>query len=98
MHWKSKQKITPIQLLVLCTLQYLGRFWTIDDLEESIRVNKETIHTFIHLFLEFGSTVLYEKFVNFPTTSSEIKYCEFEYLLSDFLGCIILTDEIHVII
>ena len=33
---KKKTRVSPIELLLLGSLRYLGRGWTFDDLEESI--------------------------------------------------------------
>ena len=56
----NKKLITPLPLLLLCALQYLGRGWTFDNLQESTAINSETIRIFIHKFIEFGSTTLYK--------------------------------------
>jgi hypothetical protein len=48
---------TPIELLVLGSLRYLGRGWTFDDIEESTAVSREVHRVFFHQFIEFGSTV-----------------------------------------
>jgi hypothetical protein len=39
---------TPIDLLVLGSLRYLGRGWTFDDIEESTAVSKEVHRVFFH--------------------------------------------------
>ena len=48
-------------MLVLCALRYLGRGWTIDDLNESTAIAHETIRSFIHKFIYFGSTTLFSE-------------------------------------
>ena len=53
-------------MLVLCVLRYLGRGWTVDDLEESTAISHETIRQFIHVFICFGSDTLYDKYVIAP--------------------------------
>ena len=35
-------KSSPIELLLLGTLRYLGRGWTLDDLEEQTTISEET--------------------------------------------------------
>ena len=49
---------SPIQLLVLGSLRYLGRGWTFDDIEEQTAISKEVHCTFFHAFIDFGSTSL----------------------------------------
>ena len=44
----------------------------IDDLEEVTVINPETIHLFIHQFIEFDSTTLYEKYVTAPQVTAEL--------------------------
>ena len=72
----NQKKGAPIELLVLCVLRYLGRGWTIDDLNETTIINYETIWKFIHQFLLFGSTTLYEKYVISPANEQQLKDCE----------------------
>jgi hypothetical protein len=49
-----KIKASPIELLLLGTLRYLGRGWTFDDLEESTFITREVHRVFFHKFIEFG--------------------------------------------
>ena len=60
-HKRNNKQASPIELLVLGSLRYLGRGWTFDDVEENTAVSKEVHRTFFHRFVEFGSTALYEK-------------------------------------
>lgn len=60
------QESTPLSLLILCALRYLGRGWTFDDLSENTCISEEVIRIFFHQFILFGSTELYEKFVVTP--------------------------------
>jgi hypothetical protein len=60
-------------LLLLCALRYLGRGWTSDDLSENTAISEEVIRIFFHRFIEFGSTVLFEKFVTSPKTAEDAK-------------------------
>ena len=41
-----KKEATPISLLVFCSLRYLGRGWTFDDLSENTAISIEVIRTF----------------------------------------------------
>jgi hypothetical protein len=47
---------SPIELLVLGSLRYLGRGWTFDCLEEQTLIAKETHRQFFHEFISYGST------------------------------------------
>ena len=84
----NKRKPISLQLLVLCVLRYLGRGWTFDDLEEVTVINAETIRIFIHKFIEFGSTSLYNKYVRTPVTLDEIKDFAAEYQIAGLPGTI----------
>ena len=41
--FRNKREVSPIQLLLLGTLRYLGRGWTMDDLEEATGIS-EVVH------------------------------------------------------
>ena len=43
---KCTQVPSPIELLILGTLHYLGRGWTFDDLEEATGIGEETHRVF----------------------------------------------------
>jgi len=55
--------ISPVELLVLGALRYLGQGWTFDDIEESTAINHDVHCVFLHHFINFGSTVLFEQYV-----------------------------------
>ena len=59
MRWMScdavGQKATPIELLVLGALRYLGRGWTFNDIEECTAVSQEVHRVFFGKFIEFSS-------------------------------------------
>ena len=42
----NNKKVSPVELLVLGSLCYLGRGWTVDDCEESTAIDKEVHHRF----------------------------------------------------
>ena len=86
-----------MKLFLLCALGYLGRSWTFDDLEEATGINAETNRRFLHKFIEFGSTSLYNKYVLNPMNYEELKDNENEFLMAGFPGCIGSTDATHVI-
>jgi len=57
----NNKKVSPVELLVLGSLRYLGCGWTFDDCEESTAIDKEVHHCFFQVFIRFGSTELYQK-------------------------------------
>ena len=61
---KSNNKISsPIELLVLGSLRYIGRGWTFDNIEEQTAISKEVHRSFFHTFIDFCSTSLYSRYV-----------------------------------
>ena len=52
-------KPSNIKLLLLGSLRYIGRSWTLDDIEEANGIGKETNRQFLDCFIEYSSTVLY---------------------------------------
>jgi hypothetical protein len=93
---KKKAKVSPIELLVLGSLRYLGRGWTFDDLEESTYIARDVHRVFFHKFVEFGAKFLYPIYVITPSTLEELKECELEYRKAGFPGCIGSTDATHI--
>jgi len=49
--WKS----SPMELLTLATLQYLGHGWTFDDLQEATFINSKTLQQFFHCLWQYGT-------------------------------------------
>lgn len=97
-HCFNKKEPTPIALLLLCALRYLGRAWTTDDLFEQTTINRETIREYIHAFRKFGSTTLYKRYVAEPMTAQELKDCAIEFLDAGLPGTIGSTDATHIVI
>ena len=62
-------KRTPIELLTLGSLRYVGRGWTFDDLEEATGIGEEVHRVFFHAFIKFGAKSLFKVFVPLPSTS-----------------------------
>jgi hypothetical protein len=89
---------SPLALLVLGGLRYLGRGWTFDDLEESTAIDEETHRQFFHKFIEFGSTVLFERHVQIPTTTEEAKEHMHEFAEAGFAGCVGSMDATHILL
>ena len=88
----------PLTLLTLCALRYLGRGLTFDDCEESTAISREVVRVFFHVFIEWGSTVLYKKWVIAPSTKSEILDNSHEYTKAGFPGCVGSTDATHILL
>ena len=93
----NKKQPTPLKLLVLCVLRYLGRGWTIDDLYENTTISTETICKFIHRFLDFGATNLFNKYVTCPLTREELDDCSFEFKQAGLPGAIGSTDASNIV-
>ena len=83
-------------LSLLTTLRYLGRAWTLDDLSENTGMSAEVCRQFLHAFLEYGSTVLFDKYVRTPATSREAGGHMAEYGLAGMPGAVGSTDATHV--
>jgi hypothetical protein len=95
-HKSNNKQASPIELLVLGSLQYLGRGWTFDDIEENTAISKEVHRTFFHRFVEFGSTVLYDKYVLTPDNVNEAKTNMREFKEAGFPGCVGSSDATHI--
>lgn len=90
------RRCTPIELLLLAALRYLGRGWTFDDLEESTAISRDVIRVFFHKFIEFGLTVLYKMWVTQPLNLQQAQAVSSEYRTAGFPGCIGSMDASHV--
>jgi hypothetical protein len=88
---------TPMELLVLGSLRYLGRGWTFDDIEESTAVSQEVHQNFFHVFINFGSTTLYDRYVQFPSNYEEAKRHMREFAMAGLPGCVGSTDATHIV-
>jgi hypothetical protein len=89
--WNNKQALL-IELLVLRSLRYLGHGWTFDDIEENTAISKEVHRTFFHRFVEFGSTVLYEKYILTPVFVNVAKTHMREFEEVGFPSCVGSSD------
>jgi hypothetical protein len=88
--------LSPIQLLVLGSLLYLGRGWTFDNIKEQIAISKEGHRTFFRAFIDFGSTSLYSWFVLTPLHLPEAQSNMQEYEVAGFPECVGSTDCTHI--
>ena len=100
LRWMKKDCIgndpSDIRLLLLGTLRYMGRGLTFDDIEEYSFISAEVHRNFFEAFLEYGSSVLYKKYVIDPATKSEISMFEKIFALAGFNGAIGSSDGTHV--
>ena len=89
---------TPILLLLLAVLRYLGRAWTLDDLSENTCTSQEIIRKFLHAFLDFASTTLYQRYVLSPSCADDARQHMAEYSDAGFPGAVGSTDATHIIL
>ena len=54
---------SDIKLLLLGSLRYIGRSWTLDDISEANGISINTNDSFLKAFIKYGSTTLYKKWV-----------------------------------
>ena len=52
---------SDIKLLLLGSLRYMGRGWTLDDISEANGISINTNDIFLKAFIMYGSTTLYKK-------------------------------------
>ncbi|CAB9517408.1 Plant transposon protein [Seminavis robusta] len=99
--WMSKDAVgnitSPIELMVLGALRYLGRGLTFDDLEEYTAINEETHRQFFHAFIDYGSKVLFPLYVTMPTTAQEYLSHQREFNIGCLPGAGFSTDATNVI-
>eukprot|EP00957_Ditylum_brightwellii_P045887 3480459-Ditylum_brightwellii.AAC.1 len=87
---------SPIELLVLGLLHYLGRGLMFDDLEEYTVISEEADHRFFHKFVEHGKHILFPKFVVWPKDSEELSSHTHEYSMNGFSGAPWSTDITYI--
>ena len=84
------------KLLLLGVLRYIGRAWTLDDVAEANGISLFVNRDFLLCFLEYGSTVLYKKWVLDPASNINISERESIFRQAGFDGCIGSSDATHV--
>ena len=99
--WTSAKTVanvsaSPVELLLLGSLRYLGRGWTFDDLEESTAISREVHRCFFHVFIKWGSDHLFNRFVKAPSHSEDPTDSFKEFETAGMPGCIGSTDACHV--
>jgi hypothetical protein len=92
------RQCSPIALLSLGALKYLGRKCTFDDLEESTFISERTHERFFEKFVEFGSTSLFHEYVIMPRTVEEMESHMHEMKLAGMDGGGASTDATNVTI
>ena len=91
-----RQPSSPLSMVLLEALRYLGRGDTFDDWQASSFIYKETHHHFFHVFLKYGSSIIYDRFIVMPTAAEEAKTHMHEMKMAGFPGCISSTDATHI--
>ena len=86
------KQASPLELLLLGTLRYLGRGFTFDDLEENTAISEETHRRFFHVFIEFGSTCLFNEYVVAPASAEMAETHQHEFREAGMPGCVGSTD------
>ena len=94
----KKRKSSPISLLLLACLRYLGRGWIFDDLSEGTGISRDVHRKFFHQLVSFGKEVLYPKFIKYPKTTAELGNHSSEFEIAGMQGAIGSMDACHVII
>ena len=93
----NNKKVSPVELLVLGSLRYLSRGWTFDDCEESTAIDNEVHCCFFQVFIRFGSTELYQKWVISPVDLPAANSNMHMYSHAGFPGCIGSCNCTHII-
>ena len=87
---------SPIELLSLGALKYLGRKCTFDDIEETTFISERTHERFFKKFIEFGSKTFYPKHVVMPNKADQIRMQLEMMAASGFPGCCTSSDATHI--
>jgi hypothetical protein len=93
----NNKKVSPVELLLLGSLRYLGRGWNFDDCEESTAIDSDVHRKFFRAFIKFDSTVLYKKWVLTPVNLPEALPNMKEYSEAGFPGCVGSSDCTHIV-
>ena len=98
--WSNKDacgsKPSDVRLLLLGALRYLGRAHTFDDACESTYISAEVHRQFFDAFIEYGSGVLYDKYVLKALDKTDTSAIEKIFRLAGFNGCMGSSDGTHV--
>jgi len=88
---------SPMELLLLGSLRYLGRGWTFDDVSESTGISVDVVVNFFETFVTFGSGDFYDKHVTVPKDKDEFEYNFCEFNSAGFTGCCGSTDAVNIV-
>ena len=98
--WTKKDCVgtepSNLGLLLLGTLRYLGRALTFDDLEEYTFISAEVHRQFFIAFLEYGNTILYNKYIVKPASELDVSAFEKIFAIAGFNGCVGSSDATHI--
>jgi hypothetical protein len=72
---------SPLLLLILGSLHYLGRGFTFDDCEECTAISEDVHRVFFHEFINVGSTTLFDRYVITPKRT-----CAWKFVRSSYIG------------
>ena len=91
------RRSSPIELLLLGALRYLGRGLTFDDLEEYTAINEETHRQFLLIFIKWGASDFYDAYVRMPSTAEEFRTHQAEFSVAGLPGAEFSCDATNVI-
>ena len=74
----------------------MGRVWTLDDVYEAKFISVDKNRDFLKYFIEYGSSVLYKKWVLQPTRTMNVSDQEAIFYIARFNGCIGSSDNMHI--
>ena len=94
----SGRNASPISLLIRGALRYTVRGFTFDDICEGTNISEETHRFFYHVFIDCGSTFLFEKFIKTPKCSEDVTRHQQDYDSAGFTGAVGSADAVHIIL
>ena len=98
--WRNKDCTgTPpsdIRLLLLGSLRHAGRAHTFDDIEESTFISRDVQRVFFSQFVEYGSTVLYKKYVVDAATIADVASFQKIFGIAGFNGAMGSSDATQI--
>ena len=87
---------SDIRLLVLGSLRHAGRACTFDDIEEFSFISRDVQRVFFAQFIEYGSTVLYQRYVVNAASDADVKSFQRIFAIAGFDGAMGSSDGTHV--
>jgi hypothetical protein len=87
---------SDIRLLLLGSLRHIGRASTFDDIEECSFISRDVQRVFFGQFIEYGSTVLYDRYVVNAASDADVETFQRIFALAGFDGAIGSTDATQV--